>query len=64
MTDRVALYARVSTREQHPENQLLRLRAWAAEKGLEALEFEDAGHLWGQAAVAGPGRSPGRCETP
>ena len=43
MTDRVALYARVSTREQHPENQLLRLRAWAAEKGLEALEFEDAG---------------------
>ena len=43
MTDRVALYARVSTRDQHPENQLIRLREWAAEKGVEALEFEDAG---------------------
>ena len=43
MADRVALYARVSTRDQHPENQLIRLREWAAEKGVDALEFEDAG---------------------
>ncbi len=43
MADRVALYARVSTRDQHPENQLIRLREWAVEKGVEALEFEDAG---------------------
>ena len=43
MADRVALYARVSTRDQHPENQLIRLREWATEKGVEALEFEDAG---------------------
>ena len=43
MTDRVALYARCSTREQHPENQLIRLRQWAADKGLQAVEFRDAG---------------------
>ena len=43
MADRVALYARVSTRDQHSENQLIRLREWATEKGVNALEFEDTG---------------------
>ncbi len=54
MADRVALYARVSTRDQHPENQLIRLREWAVEKGVEALEFEDAGISLGPRASDPP----------
>jgi len=37
----VALYARVSTGEQNPEAQLIRLRAYALARGGEALEFAD-----------------------
>ncbi len=43
MTKRAALYARVSTRDQHTEAQLQRLRAWASQAGLEAVEFVDEG---------------------
>src|SRR5258705_5356462 len=40
---RAALYARVSTVEQEPENQLRPLRAFAAARGWQALEFVDRG---------------------
>ena len=42
MTD-TALYARVSTRgrDQDPETQLLKLRAWAAQAGHSATEYVD-----------------------
>lgn len=39
-----AIYARVSTRDQNPENQLLELRAFAAHEGLKIVEeFIDHG---------------------
>jgi len=37
----IALYARVSTGEQNPEAQLLRLRAYASAREVVALEFVD-----------------------
>jgi Resolvase, N terminal domain len=40
---RAALYARVSTTEQTPENQLVALRTFAAARGWEAKEFVDHG---------------------
>lgn len=41
---RVAIYARVSTRDQHPENQLLELRRYAEARGWTvADEFVDKG---------------------
>lgn len=40
---RAALYARVSTGEQDPENQLRELRAFAERQGWEAVEFTDHG---------------------
>src|SRR5262245_1310905 len=40
---RAALYARVSTTEQTPENQLAVLRAFAAARGWRAYEFVDHG---------------------
>lgn len=40
---RAALYARVSTMEQTPENQLVTLRAFAAARGWRAVEFVDHG---------------------
>lgn len=44
MPKRVALYARVSTREQRVDPQLYALRAYAAARGLEiAGEFVDPG---------------------
>ncbi len=42
MAKRCALYPRVSTVDQHPENQLLDLRAMAAQRGLEIVaEYTD-----------------------
>ena len=38
MTRRAAIYARVSTGEQTPENQLLRLREVAARAGFSLVE--------------------------
>jgi DNA invertase Pin-like site-specific DNA recombinase len=38
-----ALYARVSTYEQEPENQLEELRRYAKARGWESLEFVDRG---------------------
>lgn len=35
---RLALYARVSTQDQHPEAQLLALRAYATTRGAEVVE--------------------------
>src|SRR5438093_2116838 len=43
MKRRAGLYARVSTAEQTPENQLRTLRAFATARGWEALEFVDHG---------------------
>src|SRR5262245_44796716 len=40
---RAALYARVSTTDQTPENQLVALRAFAAARGWRATEFVDHG---------------------
>jgi DNA invertase Pin-like site-specific DNA recombinase len=40
---RVALYSRVSTTEQSPDNQLLVLRAYADARGWTATEFTDHG---------------------
>ncbi len=40
---RIAIYARVSTVDQHPEVQLERLRQYAAARGVEAVEFVDHG---------------------
>jgi DNA invertase Pin-like site-specific DNA recombinase len=40
---RTALYARVSTLDQDPENQLLELRAYAAARGWTAKEYTDHG---------------------
>ncbi len=39
----VALYARVSTTDQHAEVQLADLRAYAKRRGLQALEYVDQG---------------------
>ena len=39
----IALYARVSTSDQHPEIQLHALRQYAAARGVEAEEYVDAG---------------------
>ena len=38
---RVALYARVSTADQEPANQLHVLRGWAETQGYEAVEYVD-----------------------
>jgi len=40
---RAAIYARVSTQEQTPENQLLPLRAFASARGWDAVEYVDHG---------------------
>ena len=40
---KVALYARSSTSEQHPDAQLGPLRAWAAAHGHDAVEYLDEG---------------------
>ena len=40
---RAALYARVSTFDQEPENQLAELRRYAAARGWTAVEFVDRG---------------------
>ena len=40
---RVGIYARVSTTDQAPENQLLPLRAFAAARGWTATEYVDHG---------------------
>lgn len=40
---KVALYARVSTLEQEPENQLAELRRYAAARGWEISEYVDHG---------------------
>ena len=40
---RAALYARVSTQDQEPENQLAELRRYAAARGWETAEYVDHG---------------------
>ena len=40
---RAALYARVSTADQRPEVQVAQLREYASRRGLEAVEYVDAG---------------------
>ncbi len=49
---KAAIWARVSTRDQHTENQLTELRTWAAELGLDVvaeLVTEDSGWATGNA---------------
>ncbi|MCZ7647455.1 MAG: recombinase family protein [Planctomycetota bacterium] len=43
-TKRVAVYCRVSTTDQHAENQLAELREHAKRMGWETTEFVDEGH--------------------
>jgi putative DNA-invertase from lambdoid prophage Rac len=43
VTRRAALYARVSTSDQHTDNQLLELRRYAEARGWSATEYVDAG---------------------
>ncbi len=40
---RAAIYARVSTLDQEPENQLSELRRYVAARGWTAVEFVDRG---------------------
>ena len=40
---RAAIYARVSTFDQEPENQLLELRRYCEARGWQAIEFVDKG---------------------
>ncbi len=48
---KTALYVRVSTHSQHPENQLLALRKYAEARGLEVLtEYVDVGQSGGKAS--------------
>ena len=48
---KTALYVRVSTLGQHPENQLLALRKYAEARGLEVLtEYVDVGQSGGKAS--------------
>lgn len=39
MTDRCAIWTRVSTTEQETENQVAQLQAWAARRGLEVVQI-------------------------
>ena len=60
---RVALYARVSTRNsgQDLETQLMALREFAGYRGFTiAAEYVDIGIFWGQGAPSGTGPSDGR----
>jgi DNA invertase Pin-like site-specific DNA recombinase len=43
MTMRAAIYARVSTTDQTPDNQLLPLRAFIAARGWTVAEYTDHG---------------------
>ena len=43
MLQPIALYARCSTTDQHPEAQLAELRAYAERRGLKAVEYVDSG---------------------
>ena len=44
--DCAALWARTSTDEQHPENQIISLRAWAANLGLSGVEYIIEDSAW------------------
>jgi len=41
MNERIAIYARVSRRDQHPENQLIQLRQYAQKQGYAFTVFEE-----------------------
>ncbi len=48
---KTALYVRVSTHGQHPENQLIALRKYAEARGLEVLaEYVDVGQSGAKAS--------------
>ena len=56
MSEPTAIWARVSTSDQHAENQLTVLRAWAAQLGLEVVqEFVTEDSAW----QAGTGNARG-----
>ena len=53
---RCAIWARVSTEDQHNENQLPMLRAWAADLGMEiAAEFVTEDSAWADGASGAKG---------
>lgn len=53
---KAAIWARVSTTDQHAENQLDVLRAWAAARGLEVVaEFVTEDSAWDDKAANGKG---------
>jgi DNA invertase Pin-like site-specific DNA recombinase len=58
-----AIYARVSTADQTPDNQLLPLRAFAIARGWSAAEYVD--HSWGctRSRSRGPSLATPRCDT-
>ena len=61
---RVALYARVSTNDQHPENQLLDLRRYARERGWDVQgEYVDKGISGSRDRTCGQVR-PAECIPP
>ena len=51
---RAAIYARVSTLDQEPENQLAELRRYVAARGWTAVEFVDRGVSLGVGTVDRP----------
>jgi putative DNA-invertase from lambdoid prophage Rac len=58
---RCAIWARVSTEDQHTENQLAVLRQWAQARGLEvAAEFVTEDSAWAQGGGNGKGREFGK----
>src|SRR5258708_39077688 len=53
---RAAIWARVSTDDQNPENQLEQLRAWADRRGLEVVqEFVTEDTAWANGTGNGKG---------
>jgi DNA invertase Pin-like site-specific DNA recombinase len=53
---RAAVYARVSTTDQEPENQLAELRQYAAARGWSCVEYVDRGQSGGKESRQALGR--------
>ena len=51
VTYRAAIYARVSTLDQEPENQLAELRQYVTARGWTAVEYGGPGREWREGAT-------------